>query len=161
MLKQNIIQTLLFIIFFSIGASVLGGSVLCDDLLQYYMNRQLLKAAKESLRRLESLNTDYDVLLQRLQEDPNLVRRLAPATLGTEPEDKSTVYPKASAEQLAAVRKVLMEGLDRETAEQAVPDWIIRCCKPVQRTVLFFAGAFLILISFICFGPAEQPSQKT
>ncbi|MGB2865691.1 MAG: hypothetical protein WBC05_20335, partial [Sedimentisphaerales bacterium] len=86
---------ILFILFFSIGAASLSSSVLCDDLIQYYQNKQFLREAQESLDRLESLNTDYDVLLERLEEDPNLViDRLAPATLGTQSEDPNTVYPR-------------------------------------------------------------------
>jgi len=42
---QNIIRAILFVVFFSVGAASLGASVLCDDLVEYYRNRQLLKAA--------------------------------------------------------------------------------------------------------------------
>jgi len=153
----------LFVVFFSIGAAALSGSILCNDLLRYYRNKQLLKTAEVSLNQLESLNTDYDALLQQLQKDPNFVRRIAPATLGTEPEDANTVYPKATTEQLAAARKVLTEDSagrrpaeSQQPTEPIIPDWITRCSEPPQRVVLFLAGAFLILISFICFGPAKQ-----
>ena len=145
----------LFVVFFSIGAAALSGSILCNDLLRYYRNKQLLKTAEVSLNQLESLNTDYDALLQQLQKDPNFVRRIAPATLGTEPEDANTVYPKATTEQLAAARKVLTEDSSQQSTEPIIPDWITRCSEPPQRVVLFLAGAFLILISFICFGPAK------
>jgi hypothetical protein len=160
MRRQNILRTVLFIVFFSIGAAALSGSILCDDLVRYYRNNQLLKAVEESLKRLEALNADYDALLEQLQKDPNAVKRIAPATLGTEPEAEDTIYPKATAEQLASAKKALSEEASRKVAEPEMPDWLVRCSKPPQRVILFLAGSFLILISFICFGAAKQDSQE-
>jgi hypothetical protein len=156
MLKQNIIRTLLFAIFFSVGAATLGVSILLDDLLQYYHNRQLLETAKNNLRRLELLNSDYDALLQQLQADANFVKRIAPATVGSEPAEVNTIYPKATAEQLAAAQKVLSEDFDQQHTQPAVPNWLRRCSQPRRRTVLFLAGAFLILISFVSFSAAKE-----
>lgn len=160
MRKQNIIHALLFVVFFSIGTAALGFSILCGDLLQYYRNRQLLRAAEESLEDLTMLNADYDALLGQLQSDPNELKRLAPATLGTEPAEPNTVYPKASAEQLAAARRALAKDLERQLPETDIVDLLARCSRPPQRTVLFLAGASLILISFVCFGPAKQKSRE-
>ncbi len=164
MQRQNILRTLLFVVFFSIGTAVLAGAILCDDLLRYYRSKQLLRLTEESLNQLQSLNADYDALLEQLEEDPNLLERIAPATLGTEPADANTVYPNVTAEQLDAARKVLAEDLEQEPrlagtqqlSRAEVPDWIVRYSEPSRRIILFLAGAFLILISFICFGPAKQ-----
>jgi len=124
---RKFIQAVLFFLFFSIGAASLSSSILCDDLIQYYQNKQLMRTAQDSLNRLESLNTDYDMLLKRLEEDPNLVvERLAPATFGTESEDPNTVYPRATSQQLAAARKALMEESNREPAVVEMPQWLRR-----------------------------------
>jgi len=160
MRRRNILRTLLFIVFFSIGAAALSGSILCNDLVRYYRDKQLLKAAEESLNRLETLNADYAALLERLEEDPNVVKRIAPATLGVEPTDANTVYPKATAEQLDAARKILAEDCERQPSRAELPEWIARCSEPRRRVILFLAGAFLILISFIWFGPAKDRSQE-
>jgi hypothetical protein len=158
---RNIIRAILFVLFFSIGAGSLSISILCDDLVQYYQNTEHLRAAQESLDRLKSLNTDYDVLLERLQSDPNLVKRLAPATLGPEHQDANTVYPRATAEQLAAARRALIAERNRESAEPVMPEWLRRCSEPRRRIMLFVCGAVLILTSFICFGPAKAGSVKS
>ena len=151
---RKFIQAVLFFLFFSIGAASLSSSILCDDLIRYYQNRQLLKTTQNSLNRLESLNTDYDVLLKRLKEDPNLViERLAPATFGTESEDPNTVYPRATSRQLAAAHKALMEESNRKPAEVAMPLWLRRCSEPRNRILLFVSGVVLVLISFVCFRP--------
>ncbi|MHC4482126.1 MAG: hypothetical protein ACYSW4_01115 [Planctomycetota bacterium] len=160
MRRQNILRTLLFVVFFGVGAAALSGSILCDDLLQYYTNRQLLKSAEESLNRLKSLNADYDALLQQLRNDPNLVERIGHAILGTEPDDANTIYPEVTPEQLDAARRALMEDSDKQIPEPMIPAWLSRCRKPSRRIALFVAGAFLILISFICFGSGKQTGEK-
>jgi hypothetical protein len=155
--SQNILRTLLFVVFFGIGTAALATSILYDDLLRYYRNKQLLRSSEETLKKLKSLNADYDALLKQLEENPRLLERIAPATLGTEPNDTNTAYPKVTAEQLDAARKVLAEDL-KQQSETEIPNWIIRCSKPSRRIILFSAGAFLILISFICFGTTKPSS---
>jgi hypothetical protein len=151
---RSVIQAVLFFLFFSIGAASLSSSILCDDLIRYYRNKQLLKTAQDSLSRLESLNTDYDALLKQMEEDPNLVaERLAPVTLGTETKDPNTVYPRATSQQLAAARKALMEESNRKPSQVAMPQWLRRCSKPRNRILLFTSGVVLVLISFVCFRP--------
>lgn len=157
MQQQRILYLLFFTVFFSIGAAALGGAVLCDDLMQYCRNKHLLNEAERSIRRLESLNTDYDALLDLLQSDPNLVRRIAPATFGTEPEDPNAVYPKVRARELASARKALMERIDQEPDAPVVPPWLQRCSDPRRRIALFIAGAGLILISLVFFTPRPMP----
>ena len=147
----------LFILFFSIGAASLSSSILCDDLIQYYQNKQLLREEKKTLVRLKSLNADYDVLLERLEEDPNMVvDRLAPATLGTKAEDANTVYPRARSQQLAAARKALMEESNGQSAEPAMPQWLKRCSEQRNRLLLFISGVVLVLVSFVCFRPSSS-----
>jgi len=158
---RNVIRTILFVIFFSIGAASLSISILCDDLVQYYRNRQLLRVTQLSVDRLKSLNTDYDILLEQLEKDPNLVKRLAPATLGTEPEDANAVYPRATPEQLVAARKALMEDQKDQSDAAMLPEWLTRCSEPRRRMILFVAGSVLVLISFSCFTPTKQhPAKK-
>lgn len=146
-------------VFFSIGVAVLSGSILCDDLIRYFHNKYLLKAAEKSLNRLESLNADYDALLEQLEKDPNLLKRIVPATLGVESADANAVYPKVAAEQLAAARKVLLEDISEKASEPVVPEWLTRCNEFHRRIMLFFAGAFLVVISFICFGSTKKSAQ--
>lgn len=160
MQRQNILRTLLFVVFFSIGIAALAGAILCDDLLRYYRDKQLLRSAEESLNKLESLNADYDALLKQLEENPSLLERIAPATLGTEPADANTVYPKVTAEQLDATRKVLAEDLEQQSSVIEIPGWVVRCNEPSRRITLFLAGALLILISFMCFGTAEKKAKS-
>ena len=158
MRRQNFIRALLFVVFSGIGIAVLAGAILCDDLVRPYYHRQLAAEAARSVARLESLNVDYDVLLAKLQADPNIIIRLAPATLGVAANDVNTAYPKATKEQLKAASRVLKENLRKEAEpnDTVMPHWLSRSCEPRRRIVLFLAGAALILVSFTCFGPAKK-----
>jgi len=133
----------------------LGGAVLCDDLILYCQNQQRLSEAELSLERLDSLNREYDALLVQLEKDPNLLKRIAPATLGTEPEDPNAVYPKAKARELALARKALIDLAGESRQEDPVPAWLQRCSEPSRRLGLFVAGAGLVLISLVFFTPKQ------
>ncbi len=160
MQRQNIIRTVLFAVFFGIGVASLGCSLLCDDIATYYRNKQFLKAAQKYQEKLQALNTDYDMLLGRLENDPNLMKRIAYATLNIEPNDANTIYPKPTREQLAAARKVLEKDPIQNKGVQEMPKWLKRCSEPRHRIILFLAGAGLILTSFTCFAPAAGKTQN-
>jgi len=161
---QKIISAVLFVLFFGVGAAALSSSILCEDLAQYYQNKQLLRESEESLNQLRSLNTEYDILLEKWERDPNLVvRRIARATLGpegvSEPQDPNTVYPKATAELLAAARKALDKDKKTFRAEPVMPRWLERCRQRPNRITLFICGVVLILTSFVCFRPQKELSE--
>ena len=156
---QKVVHFLLFVIFFSVGAGALGAAALCDDLILYWRNEHLVEQAHLSLDRLRSLNDEYDALLQELQDDPNLLKRIAPATLGTQPEDPNAVYPKARARELAVARRALMDETGESSQDAEIPKWLRRCSEPRHRIALFLAGAGLVLISLVFFTPKADPGQ--
>jgi hypothetical protein len=153
MQRQGILHLLFFVVFFSVGAAALGGAVLCDDFIQYCRDKSLVQQSQTSLKRLESLNAEYDALLEELEKDPDLLKRIVPVTLGTEPNDPNTVYPKAKAGELAMARKAVVEEAEQDPVSPGVPAWLQRCSDPPKRIALFIAGASLVLISLVCFTP--------
>lgn len=157
---QNIIRTLLFIVFFSIGAAAVAASVLCDDLVRYYRNRHYLDQAEQLTEKHELLNDDYDAVLMQVEDDPNLIRRLAPAALGADPTDPNTIFPRATPLELAEAKKALAKIAEAEPNEPAMPTWLKRCREPDNRIYLFAAGAALILVSFACFGRLKTPDDE-
>ena len=157
---QNVIRTRLFVVFFSIAAATLSISVLCDDVVRYYQNKHFLKTAEQSLSRLKSLTADYEALLESIKKDPELLKRIAPATLGVSPADPNVIYPKVKAEQLAAARKALADDDKENQTELQLPNWLIRCSSPRRRGALFAASAALIVVSFTCFRPVKQIDGK-
>jgi len=156
MSRQGIFHLFFFAVFFSMGAVALGVAVLCDDFGRYCRDKHLVKEAQLSVQRLKSLNADYDGLLEQLEQNPDLLQRLAPVTLGTESNDPNAIYPKVRAQELAVARKAMMEPADQEQTDAPVPAWLQRCSEPTKRIVLFIAGAGLVLISLVSFTPQEQ-----
>ncbi len=157
---QKTIRAFFFCVFFGIGAMVLSGSILCDVLLAFYHNKQLLHSQQQRTNHLKSLIEDYNALLEEIERDPNFVKRIAPATLGAEFDDADTIYPRATNDLQIAAKKVLAKDHNQELIEPEAPAWLTRCSEPHRRITLFFAGAGLILISFICFGSAEQKKPR-
>jgi len=101
-----------------------------------------------------------DALLEKLENDPNVVKRIAPAAIGVEPEDANTAHPMATPEQLAAARKALTKEPTPQLADSMVPQWLTRCSDRRRRIGLSLAGAGLIFVSFICFAPAKRPHEE-
>ena len=159
MQRRNFIRLILFVVFFSIGVASLGISILCDDLVEYYRSSRDLSVRQQSIKRLKSWIADYDVVLELPEKDPNRVKRLAPAVLGTEPEDANAVYPKATLEELAKAREALAQDPNDLSESPMLPNWLTRCSEPRRRITLFIAGSFLVLISFTCFTPTKQPPE--
>lgn len=156
---QNIIRTFLFIVFFSIGAAAIAASALCDDFVRHYRNKHYLSQAERLTEKLESLNDDYAAVLMRLEDDPNLVKRIAPAAIGADHTDANTIVPRATAWELAEAKKALARIAEAEPNEPAMPLWLERSREPKQRTYLFAAGAALVLTSFVCFGRIKKPEE--
>jgi hypothetical protein len=158
MLNERTIRLIAFVIFFSVGAAVLSATTLCDDLLEYYYYKGLLAQAESHLKKLDSLNTDYDTLLAQIEGNPKELARLAPATLGIEANEPNTAYPRATVSKLAAARRALAEEPNQITIAQGAPPWLCLSCRWPRRHILFISGATLVLISFVFFGPTKDPS---
>ncbi len=156
---QNIIRTSLFVAFFSVGAAAVATSALYDDFVRHYRNRHYLNQAKRLTLKLESLNDDYAAVLRSIEEDPNIIKRLAPAATGVENADPNTVTPRATPQDLAAAKKALAKIVEAEPNEPPMPQWIERCSEPKRRIYLFAAGAALILTSFTFFGIIKKPEE--
>ena len=149
---HSFVKTTAFIVTFTIGSGAIGLCALCNDLLLYHHNRRglaLLEQDKDSLR---SLNAVHDAVLERIDSDPNMIRRIAPAVLGLKPEDPNAYYPSAGSRELAAAEQTLSRHDRSKPSIPALPAWLVRVSEPRRRAALFLAGGVLILVSFSCFG---------
>lgn len=150
--KAAILRAVLFMAFFSVGLGALAVSILADELLSQCIARQQLQGTEKINEKLGMACQDYDIVFEQIQTDPNIVQRLARVTLGTGSDDNTGIYPRVSEGKRQVAEKVVLETFPTEAQPAAVPDWIVRCSEPLGRTVLFLAGAGLIIISFTCFG---------
>ena len=152
-------RDILFIVFFTIGATALCGSILSRELVKYLENTQLLQESIASVEKLESLISDYEELLKQRQDDPNLIKRIISVTMGVDINEPNTVYPKLAANELQAARIAIAKQQKEIEKEKTIPEFLLRCNEPTKRIGLFLAGASLVLISFICFSPIKKESK--
>jgi hypothetical protein len=157
---RNFIRLLLFVILFSIGAVSLAVATLYPDLVRYYQYKQILNSSRESVEQLELLNARYDALLKNIEADPNILSRVAGTIAGVEPADANVIHPRATAEELAAAKAALEKYDDESTAEQ-LPEYMQRLAQPRYRISMFICGCGLVLVAFICFGPANESRRNT
>lgn len=143
-----------FFILFGVGMGALAISILCDDLMVYFRNRQDLARAKHELDELRLLLRTHDSLLGQLEDDPNMIKRIAPAVLGTVEHDPNVVYPGTGIDEYITAKLALREHNRDEPQIPKMPTWLTRCQNPRRRAGLFLSGAVLVLISFTCFGLA-------
>ena len=59
-------------------------------------------------------------------------------------------------EQLAAARAALLEEMEGKKEERMIDKWVGRIVEPKARMRLFFAGAGLVLITFMFFGTVRE-----
>jgi len=156
--KQSAIRQVLFGVFFTLGAAVVCLAALIGDVMQYYSSRQQLVWVQRRVELLEKLNSDYEALLDRMQEDPNLVKRTAPVILGIRPQEPDTAYPTAWPEELLAAQQALFVADEPPQGPPAMPGWLVRCSQTGTRRALFWSGAGMVVVAFICFGP-QWPSR--
>lgn len=149
-------KTVLFIVFFTIGIAAVAVSILVNDFNRYYLVKIQLHNTKITNERIQKLIDGYNEMIKSIEADPHIVERLAPATLGVEPNAPETAFPKASRQELFAAQRALIAAAPPLPPEPVLPEWLKRCSEPVLRKVLFLAGAALILVSFTCFNIRKE-----
>lgn len=152
MRSEKIMRFVVFAIFFCTGAAAVAVAFLANDIKKYYHDKYLIRKARETIEKIEMLNTDYSVLIEQIKKNPEMAVKVAPITLGIDANDANTVVPKARAQELNAARQILAQEIEEKSVKPTMPDWAQRCCRGEIRLVLFISGGFLIFIAFLFFG---------
>jgi len=148
---DNVIRTIFFMIFFSIGIAAVALSIVADEFLYYYRQQISLEETMRANEHLAILDEKNRQLLEQIKKDPSILERLAPITLGAEPNEPNAIIPKTGVAELQFARNVLEEL--RQTSEKKIqiPQWLERINQNKERTILFLSGSGLILISLCSF----------
>jgi hypothetical protein len=150
-----IVRFVMFCIFFSAGAGAIALSILAEELKIYHENKITHARILAQNEKIKDLITRYDQQIQYIETEPNRISVLKHITFGG-PEDSSAEHPKASLQELAAASKALVDNSEDQSTPD-IPPWVLRSAEPKNRRTLFFAGAGLVLITFIFFGtPGEK-----
>ncbi|MBN1457228.1 MAG: hypothetical protein JW912_05195 [Sedimentisphaerales bacterium] len=152
---QAFIRYMFFCIFFALGAAAMLIAFKADEIKDYYQSKDLLTQTEQSNKKIENMLTEYDRQFSYIDSDPNILARLKPAVLGQQPQRDQTAFPVAPEKMIAKAKTALSSDQPIVASDNSVPQWATRIARPAISKALFFAGAGLILISFICFGTPD------
>ncbi len=149
----RIIRFFLFAVFFLIGMIAMVLSILAEpELVQYYQSRNRLLEIQQQNARMRSLSSKYDAQIAFIEAEPNILERLSPVTFGRKPSAPDTDFPEVRNRALREETEKLIAQIESKPQQDPIPAWLERILNPSNRRALFFAGAGLVLITFIFFG---------
>jgi TolA-binding protein len=152
-------RALFFSLFSAIGLFSLALATLGPEWKNLYKVKSATKQVEQNNGRIEQLLEDHEVLIGRINKDPEMLKRLAPVTLGEKSRDANQPDVKMTADTLDRAKEALAESTDEENpkgSEQEIPVWLQRATSDQSRMVLFVAGGGLVLVSFVCFGAKKD-----
>jgi len=161
---MRFLRYVLFCVFFAIGAGSVALSIVAEEVYSLYSNQTLVARFAADNEKITSLSRQYDSQMQLIRSDPNTLDRLKGIVLGEKkPDDEDVAVPEVSKQELINASNALLEEM--ETAAQnrpVVAEWLGRCVQPRSRTILFLAGAALVLTAFVFFSsPTTSNRRKT
>ena len=156
--SSAILRFVLFCIFFSVGAGAIVLSILAEEIEIYFANRRTYAQMLQMNEKIEKLIAEYEAQIEQIEQNPEILKKLERITFGAVEGEEGSEHPRAAVEQLAAARAALMEEMETEQEEKAVDRWVGRIVEPKGRMRLFFAGAGLVLITFMFFGTVREGS---
>lgn len=152
---------ILFCVFFAAGTGAIAFSLLVGEIDEYYRNSDALEKSEAENKRLEKLDSEYNLQLKQFQNDPNVVSRLNRLTTGEQPVSEDTVYPTASADDISKAGQILNDNPAKAKTNAPFRKMVTRCKEKNLRLSLFVAGAGLIAVTFIFFGRSKPKTEET
>jgi len=158
---MRLVRYFLFCFFFAVGTGAVALAVLADEMRDYYEGKNLLAKTLADNEDIQFLTIEYEAQIHEIRNDPNIVLRLERVTLGREPGAEDTAFPTASEELLTEAGSAVLANLRTPRPARKIPTWAERVSEPNIRYSLFFAGAGLVLVTFIFFGaPAKKVAEN-
>ena len=150
------IRFVLFAVFFLAGTSAIVLSILADpELKEYYQSRAALAQIQRQNERILSLTSQYEILIGRIESEPNILDRLIPLTFGHKPQATDTAFPQVQNHTLQTETEKLLKQIESTPPAEPIPAWFARILEPKIRRGLFLSGAGLVLITCIFFGTTK------
>jgi len=161
---MRFLRYLLFCVFFAIGAGSVALSIAAEEVYSLYSSRTLVAKFEDDNEKITSLCRQYDSQMQLIRSEPNALDRLRGIMLGEKNrDDEDVAVPEVSERELINASNALLDNI--ETAAKNRPlvvEWLGRCIQPKSRTILFLAGAALVLTAFVFFSsPTTSNRPKT
>lgn len=148
-------------VFSAIGICAVALAVLGQEWKGLYQLNVAVKQTQRNNQKIEDIIKDHQILTARIIADANILKRLAPVTLGVDPCEPNQPAVKITADTLARAKAVLEQQEPVNSGNPEIPVWLARCTVDDNRLILFSAGAGLIAISFAFFGKIKNKKLKT
>ncbi|MBN1788764.1 MAG: hypothetical protein JW806_10290 [Sedimentisphaerales bacterium] len=147
---EDISRLFFFLVFCAAGILSIGLAALGPEWKNLYELNSAIEQTRLSNEQIEKIISDHQVLISHINSDPNILKRIAPLSLGTEAVDGNNPAGQMTEQMLGRVRAVLQQ-LDDRPKEAKVPKWLSRCTTEPGRAILFTCGGGLVVVSFACF----------
>ncbi len=151
----SILRYIFFCIFFAAGASAIALSILADEIVQNYQGVEQLNLTEKNTIRLEELLKAYDLQIEQVQNNPEVLERIRRKVLGDENEDPDAADIIATLEELRFAEEALAPSPNSNNTSSRLRIYAERSTEKHVKQGLFLSGAGLILIAFTFFGAAK------
>ncbi len=149
---RQLIQTVLFCSFFTIGIVAITATALSQEAIEYYRNKNLLYQTKMQIVRLEEKYNKYTEQVEFAKSHPKAIERLRTVQFGDAPKsDDQVYYPKANSKIETNINELKNQDAF-VTNTSNIPTWLERINQPKPKMMIFILGSLLVLIAFGLFG---------
>ena len=153
-------RAVFFSVFSAIGILSVTLAILGPELKNLYKVKAAARQSDENNAQIEQLLDDHQELINLINKDPNILKRLAPPELGDNSQDANMPAAQITADALAQAKAVLDQSSEEKIPDGQIPAWLMRATLNSSRIVLFASGAGLILVSFVCFAGGKQDGKS-
>lgn len=143
-------------VFFAVGILSIALAVLGREWKSLYQLKAAVVQTEQNNRKIEDIIKDHQILSSQIEADANILRRIAPLTLGEQVQEPNQPAVKITADTLARAKAILRQQSQDNSLGPEVPAWLQRCTAANGRITLFAAGAGLVVVSFACFGKRKE-----
>ncbi|MCD4830657.1 MAG: hypothetical protein K8R02_02485 [Anaerohalosphaeraceae bacterium] len=147
---SNLVRTILFIVFSSVGVLAMGVAMLAGELQDIEQMRTTIAEINSCNDQISRLISDHDELIANIKREPNMLRRIAPVVIGAKTSDTNEPAARIAEQKIARAKQILDENTANKNPQQC-PAWLERCGEKHSRIIMFVAGAGLVATSFACF----------
>ncbi|MBU1261295.1 MAG: hypothetical protein KJ757_07375 [Planctomycetes bacterium] len=152
-------RAIFFSLFAAIGIFAVALAVLGPEWKNLYKINAATKLSERDNREIEQIIQDHEVLIGKIDKDPNMLKRLAPQTAIEKNEEANLPEVQITAKTLEQAKAAIEQMDNNENTKiqgEETPAWLQRASSKVSRIILFTAGAGLVLVSFACFNAKKK-----
>jgi hypothetical protein len=153
---ENIFRLFFFLVFCAAGTCAVALAVLGPEWKSLYQLKAAIRQTEQNNRKIEEIIKDHQILSAQITSDANILKRIAPVTLGQQLQDANQPVARITADTLARAKDILRQQTQDGSDSPEVPQWLQRCTAARNRIILFAAGTGLVVVSFACFGKRKS-----